>query len=409
LSAKLLLRRMRVLAGASLIVVTGAATAQPADEPANAPPKPTGSARPVIVPMTPGAGIPRPDADKPKPVRPRIITAPGAAPPGAAPTASTPERPVKNATTDYTFCNRTSYAASVAVGIRNGGLWLTRGWWTVPAGECKIVIKGVLQQPNYFVFARSAFAHTGPIRTWGGTQTLCTGNGPFQATSDGSDECAAGYEAQGFAKIETEGKAAWTTTLSEGAGYKSLEQARIAGLQRLLADLRRFDGPIDGAAGPKFSEALAQARSELGVAATDTATLYGKLLAEATKVQTSAGLTFCNRTQDVIWTAMAQDYQGKKESRGWWRLQPGQCAKVVKDALDERLLYGFGVADRTEGVPETWGGTDQFCTKDSSFSIEDVADCAGRGFASTGFLKIETTGRAGLTFEFAPRRAEVQQ
>jgi hypothetical protein len=38
-----------------------------------------------------------------------------------------------------------------------------------------------------------------------------------------------------------------------------------------------------------------------------------------------------------------------------------------------------------------------------------VTDCAGRGFTGTGFMKIETTGRAGLTFEFAPRRAEVQR
>jgi uncharacterized membrane protein len=411
-SAKVL-RHISLLSAALIVAASSAFAQQPEDPPAEQPSTP---ARPIILPMTPGSELNK-QPKKPVGPRPRIITAPGASPVGAQPSlnvpapastkAAAPERP-RNATSDYTFCNRTSYAASIAVGIRNGGLWLTRGWWTVPAGECKIVVKGQLTQSTYYVFARSSFAHTGPVRTWGGTQTLCIGNGPFQATSDGSEECSAGYDAQGFAKVETEGKAAWTTTLQEGAGYKTSEVARIAGLQRLLYDLGRFDGPVDGVTGPKFSEALTQARTELGVGPADAAGLYARLLAEATKIQAVAGLTFCNRTQDVIWTALGQDYQGKKESKGWWRLQPGACAKVIKDRLDDRVMYGFAAADRTEGVPETWGGTEQFCTKDSSFEIEDVTDCTGRGFTSTGFMKIETSGRSGLTFEFAPRRAEVR-
>jgi uncharacterized membrane protein len=364
-------------------------------------------ARPIILPMTPGSELHQPKPQSKTKPRPRIITAPGAKVSGTA--KKEPVEPLgKAATTDYTFCNRTSFAVNVAVGVRNGGLWLTRGWWTVPAGECKIVIKGVLTQPTYYVFARSMFAHTGAIRTWGGTQTLCTGNGPFQATSDGSEDCSAGYEPQGFAKVETEGKSAWTTTLSEASDYKTLAQARTAGLQRLLADLGRFDGPIDGVAGPKFNEALAQARAEMGIGQADSATLYAKLLAEATKVQAVAGLTFCNRTQDVIWTALGSVHEGKKESKGWWRLKPGQCAKVIKDRLDDRAVYGFAVADKVEGVPETWGGSEQFCTKDSSFEINEVTDCSGSGFTNTGFMQIETTGRPGLTFEFAPRSAEAR-
>ena len=175
---------------------------------------------------------------------------------------------------------------------------------------------------------------------------MCTGKGNFQATSDGSDQCGPGFEAQGFAKIETNGKAAWTTTLSESADYKTLEQARIGGLQRLLFDLGRFDGPADGVAGPKVSEALNQARTALGIpAASDASTIYSRLLAEAAKTQAAAGLTFCNRTQDIVWTAMATDSQGKKRSMGWWRLQPGQCEKVIKDRLVDQYIYAFASAD----------------------------------------------------------------
>lgn len=408
------LRRISLLTGIALATTMAAASAQqPEGEetpPASSP------ARPVILQMTPGAEL-NTQPQKPKtPKRtskPRIIPIPATAGAGEATTTTAalqPERPVKNATSDYTFCNRTSYAVSVAVGIRNGGLWATRGWWIIPAGQCTVVIKGKLEQPAYYSFARSSFAHTGLIRTWGGTQTLCTGKGNFQATSDGSDQCGPGFEAQGFAKVETNGKSAWTTTLTESANFKSLEQARIAGSQRLLYDIGRFDGPVDGVAGPKFSEALAQTRSALGILPTsDASGMYTKLLAEAAKGQAAAGLTFCNRTQDIVWSALGVDAQGKKQSQGWWRLQPGQCEKVIKDRLVDRYIYAFATADRTEGVDQTWGGTAQFCTRDSLFQIEDAADCAGRGFESTGFLEIDTGGRPGITFEFAPRREEANQ
>jgi uncharacterized membrane protein len=363
--------------------------------------------------MTPGSQL-NPQAPKPKaPARtnkPRIIAVPDGNTGAATNAALQPERPVKETKSDYRFCNLSSYAVSVAVGIRNGSLWATRGWWIVPAGQCTVVIKGALSQPVYYSFARSSFAHTGPIRTWGGTQTLCTGKGNFKADSDGSDTCGPGFEAQDFAKVETNGKAAWVTTLSESAAYKSLDQSRVAGLQRLLYDLARFDGPIDGIAGPKFNEALAQTRTAYGIpAGSELGTVYTKLLAEAAKSQASAGLTFCNRTQDIVWTAMATESQGKKRSMGWWRLQPQQCEKVIKDRLVDQYVYAFASADRTEGVSQSWGGAVQFCTRETSFEIEDAADCAGRGFTGMGFQKIDTLGRPGITFEFAPQSDEAAQ
>lgn len=363
--------------------------------------------------MTPGSEL-RQQTPKPAtPAKPRIVSAPGTAPADTAAAKPIPgvgnlqpERRVRNPKSDYWFCNRTSYVLSIAVGARNGGLISTRGWWIVPAGDCLLVIKGEINKyPAIYTFARSSFAHSGSIRTWGGSQALCTGKGnTFQATSDGSDQCGPGYEAQGFARVDTEGKTGWTTTLTETPGYKSLDHARIAGLQRLLADLGRFEGSFDGVPGPKFSESLGQVRAALGVALNDASGLYNKLHAEAAKNQAGAGLTFCNRTQDIIFSALGIESEGKKRSMGWWRLQPGQCEKVIKDRLAERYVYAYAVADRTEGVPESWGGTKQFCTRDPTFEIPDASDCQGRSFKSTGFLEIDTGGRPGLTFEFAARK-----
>lgn len=400
--------RASLLTGLAFVGLAGAASAQQVEE---APP-PSLPPRPVILPMTPGSELKDQQAPDVKQNKPRIISVPGAGPaPGATSSAFQPERSPRNPTQDYTFCNKTSYALDLAVGIRNGGLFASRGWWTIRAGECKVVIQGPLAQPTYYSFARSSHAHTGPIRTWGGAHTLCTGKIGFQASSDGSATCGPGLEPQGFAKVDTGGKNAWTTTLSEAPGYKSPEQARVAGLQRLLYDLGRFDGPVDGVPGPKFNETLSQARVALTIPPNDGSALYNKLLAEALRVQTTAGLTFCNRTQDIVWSALGVDSGGKKLSQGWWRLQPGQCAKVIKDRLADPFLYAFASVDHTEGaVDQTWGGAYKFCTRDSSFEIDDANDCEGRGFKTTGFLRIDNSAlRPGITFEFAPRSESAQQ
>jgi len=361
-------------------------------------------ARPVTIPMTPGASTATPPAAgdkpaKPRPGRARVISVPGGGTPESALTAKHD--------LDYLFCNLTSYELQLAVGIKQStGFWATRGWWPLPAGQCSTVIKGKLSQSSYFTFARTSFAHSGSIRTWGGTQTLCTGRGQFEATSDGSDTCGPGLEAQGFAKVDTGGKPGWTTTLAESPGFKTLEMARIAGLQRLLADLDRYDGNIDGVQNPKFAEALAAARSAYNIPITDdAAALYNKLHEEAKRAQTAVGLTFCNRTQDAVWAALARDTQGKKVSKGWWHLQPGQCEKVIRDRLaTERFVYAFAEhSDESKDKP--WAGAFNFCTRAQIFEIEGAEDCQGRGFKQTGFLQIDTGGQAGVTFEFRKEEA----
>lgn len=405
-----------VLTAAVAVFAPALALAQDDGVSTETPPPATTPSRPVLLPLTPGASTATPatsatsqtppKAQRPAAPRSRVISVPGAAATTPAAAAPQPESR-RNADSDYTFCNRTSYAISIAVGIRQGGIWATRGWWILPSGECRVVIKGTLTQPAYYSFARSSFAHTGPIRIWGGNQVLCTGKGQFQATSDGSDQCGPGLEPQGFAKVETEGKTAWTTTLTEAPGFKTLESARIAGLERLLSDIGRYAGPIDGVASPKFSEALALTRTALQIPQSDDiASIYNKLLAEAAKGQATAGLTFCNRTQDIVWSALGRETQGKRISQGWWRLQPGQCEKVIKDKLIERFVYAFASGEKSEGANQTWGGAFPFCTRASLFEIEGADDCPGRGFESTGFLQIDTGGRPGLTFEFAPRREE---
>ena len=180
-------------------------------------------------------------------------------------------------------------------------------------------------------------------------------------------------------------------------------------MQRLLSDLGRYQGDIDGVVTPKLTEALALARTAYSIPATDdVATIYGKLHAEAMKAQTALGLTFCNRTQDVVWAALARETQGKKVSKGWWHLQPGQCEKVIRDRLGERFVYAFA-EHSGESTDQPWKGLFNFCTRAQVFEIEGAEDCEGRGFKKTGFLQIDTGGQAGAIFEFRKAEAPAAQ
>lgn len=292
----------------------------------------------------------------------------------------------------------------VAVGLKKGASIWTSGWWPIHAGECKVIIKGPLAYSTYYSFARSSFAHLGSLRVWGGTHELCTGKGNFQTSGSEGAPCGPGNSPQGFASVDIQGKAGWVTNLTEGPHLKSLDEARIAGLQRLLSDVGFFDGSIDGVAGPKFNAAMAKARTAFGLSSSESSGIYAKLHTEATRIQAASGLTFCNRTQEIIWAAYGRDTLGKTQSKGWYRLLPEQCEKVIKEKLSEPSIYAFASVEKGDGgVPETWGGTKIFCTKESIFDFEDSSNCDGKGFTSTGFFQINTNGQPSVAFEFVPR------
>ena len=364
-------------------------------------PAPEEAPRPTILKMDPGNTL---GTQKPKPAattkpKSRVIPVVGGS--GGTTPATKSRKPPEN---DYEFCNQTSFVLSLSVGLKSAPMVHTRGWWPLNAGECRVFIKGPLSSNVYYSHAKTNFAHTGPIRVWGGKYKLCAGKGNFQSMSaEGQDTCGPGYTQHDYARVETGGKPGWQTVFTENSQIKTLEQARIAGLQRLLTDVRLFDGAIDGVAGPKFNEAMTQARTAYGVSAGDQAMLYAKLFEAATRLQQSAGLTFCNRTQEMLWTAYGREVNGKKISRGWYVLMPEQCEKVIKEPLSEPYIYTYAVIDAPEGPQVSgpnWSGTHIFCTKDGEFDFDDSSNCGGKGFTPSGFYRVDTDGKALATHDF---------
>jgi uncharacterized membrane protein len=234
---------------------------------------------------------------------------------------------------------------------------------------------------------------------------LCVGRGQFQASSDGTGVCGPGLEAHGFARIETAGRPSWKTTLIETSVLKNVAIARIAGVQRLLSDLGLYDGAVDGENGQNYRDSVTSAREKFSYPADeDIMQTYQKLLAEAAKMQAQVGLTFCNRSPTALWVALGQTIQSRKQARGWWRIQAGQCEKVIKDRLAAQYLFAHASNDKGGG-DGVWGGSYPFCTKDAVFEMDGDDNCQKRGGERTGFFAIDTQGRPGAVYNFSPLTA----
>ena len=122
-----------------------------------------------------------------------------------------------------------------------------------------------------------------------------------------------------------------------------------------------------------------------------------------------AALVFCNRTQQPIEAAVG--YRGTVDndaedwiSEGWWRIEPGQCARVYNNALKERFYFDYAVAlapTAHNKTPFTWAGKYQFCADTKAFRVEGDGDCDSRGYQTKGFQQIDVgTNTRDYTLDF---------
>ena len=50
-------------------------------------------------------------------------------------------------------CNKTTHDAKVALGRFDGFAWTSRGWWTLAAGRCTILLTKPLDARYYYLYA----------------------------------------------------------------------------------------------------------------------------------------------------------------------------------------------------------------------------------------------------------------
>jgi uncharacterized membrane protein len=123
-----------------------------------------------------------------------------------------------------------------------------------------------------------------------------------------------------------------------------------------------------------------------------------------------ASMMFCNRTQTPIEAAIGyQDKGNKWISEGWWRIEPGLCARVYSKPLEQKNNYFYYahsiVAPKDNSQPFVWDGDYRFCAAIKAFRTESTDDCEQKGYLTKGFRKIDIAPKnADYMLEFGNQK-----
>lgn len=308
---------------------------------------------------------------------------------------------------DLKICNRMSYVVEAAIGIDDKGATATRGWFRIDPAQCRTVAPGAITADRLLLNARALSVYGASPVPQNGADMLCISQGNFVIAA--ARDCRGGQSAVPFTEVKpsTDDSGNAVTYLTEDSEYDD-EQARLAGIQRLLTIAGYDATPIDGVDGPKTQAALAKFLGDRGLPpdASQASNFFEKLLAAA-QSPSSSGLTWCNDTPHRVMAAVGVDDGKALVSRGWYRIEPGKCLHPDMPAQPKRVLSyaeavdGSGRAIQLAGKPLNWGGPTMLCTRDVKFEFAEQGDCPTRGLAATGFAAVDFAGGAGKTLRFA--------
>jgi uncharacterized membrane protein len=218
--------------------------------------------------------------------------------------------------------------------------------------------------------------------------------------------CPVSQQARFSAAQPSEQPSGPAVNLAEEADYDDA-QARLAGMQRLLA-IAGYDAyPIDGIQGARTQAALTKFLADRKLAA-DAATQpqFFDALIEAANNPAGAGFAWCNDTKYTVMAALGVAEMGAVVTRGWYRVDAGRCLRPDLRGDPHRLysyaeaVDGGGRAIKRNDQPLAWGGTVPLCTRDGKFDLSNHKDCTARGLNSTGFALIDVDANPATTVRF---------
>lgn len=307
---------------------------------------------------------------------------------------------------DLKLCNRMSYVIEAAIGIDDKAATATRGWFRIDPATCRVVVQGALSADRVLLNARALGVYGASPLPQNGTDTLCVAQDNFVIAA--ARQCRSGQTPAQFTQItptQTD-DGNLVAYLAEDSEYDD-EQARLAGIQRLLVIAGYDAAPIDGVDGPKTQSALAAFLRSRGLASDIVQSPnFFTTMVDAVQTPSSSGLTWCNDTPHKVMAAVATDDGKTVTSRGWYRIDPGKCLHPDVSGTPKQI-YSFAEAVdgdnrtiRIKDKPLNWGGAVPLCTRESKFETSEQGDCASRGLAATGFTTVDMTS-GGKTLRFA--------
>ncbi|RDV04494.1 DUF1036 domain-containing protein [Undibacter mobilis] len=311
---------------------------------------------------------------------------------------------VTAARAELTLCNRTSYRMDVALGLERRAMVETRGWFAIDPGQCKQVLDGAYDADMSYIHARTPAVYGSSPLPRSGNADFCVRESTFQI-ADGRG-CPISQQVRFTASRPSDSPKGPVINLAEEADYDDA-QARLAGIQRLLVIAGYDANPIDGIQGGKTQAAIAKflADRKLPADAANGADFFATLLAAAQNPE-GHGFTWCNDTTYPVMAAIGTLEAGAIVTRGWYRVESGQCVRPEMRG-DQKKLYSYaeavddkGAALKKNGVPLAWGGDVALCTRDGRFELADNKDCAARGLNSANYAEVDLTKEPAATVRF---------
>jgi len=303
---------------------------------------------------------------------------------------------------EYSFCNKTSYALKAAIGYGDDADTVTRGWWRLRPGQCQVILADRVEPGGYFIYGEAIEGHRGDQRSWSGDVPLCTADERFFTEKD-HDACDDAADRRYFQSVEVTSDADgdWRTEFTETANYSRF-RAEIAGVQRLLSDIGYDIGELDGYAGRRTRIAISAFKNEKGVGGAGLISdeLIDALIDAANARERDLGFFFCNDTEHLMWSALGAPKGERYASRGWWRLAPGECAKVLKGELIAPKYFVYALLERESDEMALTGGAREMCVNTVLFDIEDNLVCEDHGYDIAPFREIETGDAKSWTHHF---------
>lgn len=325
----------------------------------------------------------------------------GLTPGPAADAQPRPAPPRAGGSSGWQLCNQTSYILEAATGRPDGRAVVVQGWIRLRPGQCAVAATSPLQRSVHYVYARTSAAHRGGRHQWGGDAKLCIDPAASFAVENPPSCEQMGLEERAFRRVQINKRDSWKTTFSEASSF-SLYGARSAGLQRLLTDAgydtQTASGGLDAR---RAAAAIQQFRAEARVSPTASEDqIIDALETYARRRAAAIGLTLCNRTSAKVWSAVARRRGEGWESRGWWPLGPGGCARAIDDPLLQTVYFVHAVLETPQGERFMAAPGEPFCSSPTKFAILGRERCAERYYDETLFTPISSDGREGLVVEF---------
>jgi uncharacterized membrane protein len=305
---------------------------------------------------------------------------------------------------ELTLCNRTSYRMEAAIGLEKRANVATRGWFRLDPGQCRQVLEGPLDADMVYVHARTPPVYGSAPLPQDGQAEFCVRAGDFDIAN--ARGCPASQQAYFSAAKPSDSPKGPVVNLAEESDYDEV-QARLAGIQRLLV-IAGYDAyPIDGVQGNKTQGAVTKFLNDRKLAADAvSAPNFFDSLIEAARNPEGIGFSWCNDTRYAVMASLGIVEMGAIVTRGWYRVEAGQCVRPNLRG-DPHRLYSYAEAVDANGraikhgdVLLAWGGAVALCTRDGRFELADHKDCTSRGLNSAGFAVIDLGSQPTTTVRF---------